>query len=70
MKPSPMNCQKSKKEKHMSKVGTKIEEEDQVMLLLTLLQPSYAIHVTKLVVGKESLKLEKVIGKKFQQTKK
>ncbi len=54
----------------MSKVGTKIEEENQVLLLLTLLQPSYDIHVTTLVVGKESLKLEKVIGKKFQQTKK
>ena len=39
---------------------TKIDEEDQALLLLTSLPPSYDTLVTTLLVGKEILKLEDV----------
>lgn len=39
---------------------TKIDEEDQAVLLLTSLPPSYGTLVTTLLVGEETLKLEDV----------
>ena len=41
-------------------MNSKIEEENQVVLLLTSLQPSCDTYVTVLLVGKEMLKIEGV----------